>query len=217
MRLSRACLPLLLPLVVPALLPAQEAGFVVLRGTDTVATERYTPGTPVWKGRLEIRKRPRPQLEEWSVVRAPEGPAALLEVTESEPPETARQKPRIIQRSRVIFRGDSVAIDAVTNGGLMTRLYGTTEGAMPYLNLSFGLIDLTLDEARRRIGGGAAPAKVPLFNLGGGQTADATVTFDGTRGTMQVGAVRYELELLPDGRLAGAAIPAQGLRAVRVP
>jgi hypothetical protein len=58
---------------------------------------------------------------------------------------------------------------------------------------------------------------VPLFNLGGGQTADATVTLDGTRGTLQVGAVRYELELDASGRLLAAAIPAQGLRAVRLP
>jgi hypothetical protein len=216
MRPVRPLLALLLPLVLPASLAAQGVAFAVLRGADTVATERYTPGDPTWKGRLEIRKQPRPQLEEWSVVRAPDGPAALVEVTESEAAPSAREKARVIQRTRVIFRGDSVAIDAVTNGGLMTRLYGTTPGAMPYMNLSYGLIDLTVDEARRRHAG-PGPVTVPLFNLGGGQTADATVTLDGTRGTLQVGAVRYELELDGAGRLVAAAIPAQGLRAVRVP
>jgi hypothetical protein len=201
---------------VPAVsLSAQEARFAILRGADTLATERYTPGSPTWKGTLEIRKQPRPQLEEWSLVRAPEGPVALVEVTESEAPASAREKPRVIQRARLIFKADSVAIDAVTNGGLMTRLYATEAGAVPYMHLSVGLLELALTEARRKGNGG--PATVALFNLTGGQTREATVTFAAGGATMAVGDVRYDFALEPDGRIRRMAVASQQLRAERLP
>jgi hypothetical protein len=201
---------------VPAVsLSAQEARFAVLRGADTVATERFTPGAPTWKGTLEIRMQPRPQLEEWSVVRAPEGPVALVEVTESEAPASAREKPRVIQRARVIFKGDSVAIDAVTNGGLMTRLYGTEAGAVPYMHLSVGLLELAVAEARRKGNGG--PATVALFNLAGGQTRQAAVTFAGAGATMTVGDVTFDIALEPDGRIRRVELASQQLRAERLP
>jgi hypothetical protein len=199
-----------------AALAAQEARWAVLHGADTVATETFTIGEPTWKGRLEIRKEPRPQLEEWSVVRTPEGPAALVEVTESEAPPSEREKPRVIQRARIIFKGDSVAIDAVTNGGLMTRLYATEAGAVPYMHLSVGLLQLAVTEAKRKAGSGAT-ASVALFNLAGGQTAHADVTFDGDKATMQVGTVRFDLALADGATIRRAEIASQQLRAERLP
>ena len=196
---------------------AQQEGFAVLRRGDTVAVERFERGDPKWSGTLEIRTQPVPQYEVWSLVRAPDRGVVLMEVTEKEEPVDARSKPRIIQQARLIFKDDSVAIDAVTSGGLMTRLYQTQAGAMPYLNLSFAMIDLAVYEARRRQPSGVGSVPVPLFNLAGGRTVDATVTLGAGRATVQVGAVAIECVLLPDGRLGSATIAAQELRAERLP
>ena len=196
---------------------AQQHGFAVLRRTDTVAVERFERGMPKWSGTLEIRKQPRSQYEVWSVIRGPERGVVMMEVTEKEAAESARHKPRIIQEARLIFKDDSVAIDAVTSGGLMTRLYETRKGAMPYLNLSFATIELVVDEARKLQPQGAGPVPVALFNLAGGQTADATVSFSGDGATVQVGTVAIECVLLPDGRIKTATIAAQELRAERLP
>jgi len=138
-------------------------------------------------------------------------------VTEKEAPESEKHKPRIIQEARLIFKDDSVAIDAVTNGGLMTRLYATRKGAMPYLNLSFATIELLLDEARKLQPDTSRPVPVALFALAGGHTADATVSFSGDGATVQVGKVSIECALLPDGRIKTATIAAQDLRAERLP
>ena len=195
---------------------AQQHGFAVLHKSDTVAVERFERADPKWSGTLELRKQPRGQLEVWTVVRAPDKGVVLMEVSEKEPPADARQKPRLIQEARLIFKEDSVAIDAVTNGGLVTRLYQTRKGAMPYLNLSFATVELALDEARR-LSSGSGPVTVPLFNLAGGHTVDAVVTLAGERATVQVGSVIIECALLPDGRIRTATIAAQDLRADRLP
>ena len=198
-------------------LSAQQEGFAVLRRADTVAIERFERGTPKWSGTLEIKKQPRSQYEVWSVIRGPESGVVLMEVTEKEAPESEKHKPRIIQEARLIFKDDSVAIDAVTNGGLMTRLYATRKGAMPYLNLSFATIELLLDEARKLQPDTSRPVPVALFALAGGHTADATVSFSGDGATVQVGKVSIECALLPDGRIKTATIAAQDLRAERLP
>jgi hypothetical protein len=138
-------------------------------------------------------------------------------VTEKEPPVDDKHKPRVIQEARLIFKDDSVAIDAVTNGGLMTRLYATQSGAMPYLNLSFATIELTLDEARKRSPSGNGPVTVPLFALAGGRTAESRVTFGTGTAVLQVGDVKVECVLLADGRIGSAVIASQELRAERLP
>ena len=196
---------------------AQQQGFAVLRGADTVAIERFERNEPKWSGTLEIKQQPRSQFEVWSVVRGPERGVVLMEVSEKEAPESAKHKPRIIQEARLIFKDDSVAIDAVTNGGLVTRLYETRRGAMPYLNLSFATVELLLDEARKVQPKGDATVPLALFNLAGGQTADATVSFSGDGATVLVGKVTIACALLPDGRIRSATIATQDLRAERLP
>jgi hypothetical protein len=203
--------------VAPCRLAAQQQAFAVLRRADTVAVERFERGDPKWSGTLEIYKQPKRQLEVWSVVRAPDRGVALMEVTEKEPPEDAKHKPRVIQEARLIFKEDSVAIDAVTNGGLMTRLYGTKAGVMPYLNLSFATIELLLDEARKLAPPGNSSVTVPLFALAGGETTDARVTFGSGTAAVQVGGVTIDCALLDDRRIRTATIASQELRAERLP
>ena len=70
----------------------------------------------------------------------------------------------MVQRARVIFKEDSAAVDAVGGEGLQTRLFATMRGAVPYLNLSFAL----LEQAVRR----AEPRPQPLRSRSSTSAAD---------------------------------------------
>ncbi|MEP6473736.1 MAG: hypothetical protein ABJC74_08435, partial [Gemmatimonadota bacterium] len=117
------------------------------------------------------------------------------------------------QRVRVIFKDDSVAVDEVNSAEMMTRTFESQKGAIPYLNLSFVL----LEQATRRLAqSGADSLPVPFFNLNGGQTAVGMMRRVGAdSASLQLGTVGFQLHLDKEGRLLGAAIPAQGVTAER--
>jgi hypothetical protein len=88
----------------------------------------------------------------------------------------------------------------------MTRVIGTEEGAVPYLNLSFALLEQAVRRARAAHGG----SQVAFFNLGGGQTLVAKLSGlapDSLR--MDIGDTRIHLLVDRDGRLLGGRIPVQ--------
>jgi hypothetical protein len=106
----------------------------------------------------------------------------------------------------VIFKEDSAAVDAVGGNGVQTRLFGTQVGAIPYLNLSFAL----LEQAVRRARLAPVHTEVPFFNLAGGQTVSAKLSPLGSDSLLlEIGSVRYHLLVDPEGRLMGGRIPAQ--------
>ena len=72
----------------------------------------------------------------------------LIEVTVREGADTGQTKARIVQRARVIFKEDSAAVDEMGDGGIQTRVFGTEAGAIPYLNLSFALLEQAVRRAR---------------------------------------------------------------------
>ena len=93
-----------------------------------------------------------------------------------------------------------------------TRLFGTQRGALPYLNLSFALLEQAIRRAR------VAPdhSQVPFFNLGGGQTVSARLSPLGSDSLLlQIGSVRYHLLVDASGRLMGGRIPAQNVEVRR--
>jgi hypothetical protein len=138
---------------------------------------------------------------------------ALIEVTVREGADTAKPKARVVQRARVIFKDDSVSVDDVSNRGLQTRVFATERGAVPYLNLSFAL----LEQAIRRSRAGAAGSGVPLFNLGGGQTVDGKVSSLGSDSlSLAIGGVEFRLRVDPAGRVLGGSIPSQQVVAERI-
>jgi hypothetical protein len=188
---------------------SESAGFVLIRGRDTVATERFERFDVTWKGTLILR-RERELAEVWSVVTGPDGSVPLVEVTVTEKPPEEKMKPRIITRTRLIVRDDSVAVDQMTSNGLVTRVLPTEKGATPYLNLSFALIEVALQSAPA-----GAEVKLPFFNVDGGQTATATLRrkADGSA-TLTLGTTEIALDL--DGnRIRAARIEAQGLKVER--
>jgi non-ribosomal peptide synthetase component E (peptide arylation enzyme) len=122
--------------------------------------------------------------------------------------DTGAGKSKVLQRARVIFKEDSVAVDEVSDAGLMTRIFGTERGAMPYLNLSFAL----LEQAVRRSRTMPATDKIAFFNLGGGQTKSAKISPLGTDSlNLDLGDVEFHLRVDAAGRVLGGRIPKQNV------
>ena len=202
-------LALALMLFAPALAGAQTVSdsgtFVVRHARDTVAIEQFSRTDTKLEGTLTIRNA-KGTSQRWSAVVAPDATLPLIEVTVREGSDSGGRAARVVQRARVIFKEDSAAVDALGGEGLQTRLFATQRGAVPYLNLSFALLEQAVRRAR------AAPQapQVAFFNLGGGQTLTARLSPLGTDSlTLDIGSVRYHLRVDPAGRVLGGRIPAQ--------
>lgn len=190
---------------------ADSGAFVVRHGRDTVATERFTRTASRLEGTLAL-KNPKRTSERYSAVVGPDATLPLIEVTVREGVDSGSSRARIVQRARVIFKEDSAAVDEVGEGGIQTRVFGTEVGAIPYLNLSFALLEQAVRRARAADGG----AQVAFFNLGGGQTLIAKLSplgVDSLR--LDIGDTRIHLRMDAQGRLLGGRIPVQDLVAER--
>jgi hypothetical protein len=208
-------LPLLLLLVIALLPPtpgrtqtvSDSGTYFVRHGSDTVATEQFHRTSTRLEGTLAIRNSSRTS-GRWVAVIGPDATLPLIEVTVREGADSAGRKAKVTERARVIFKEDSAAVDAVGGRGVQTRLFGTQAGALPYLNLSFALLEQAVRRAR------VAPehALIPLFNLGGGQTVSAKLSPLGSDSLLlEIGSVRYHLLVDAEGRLIGGRIPAQNV------
>jgi hypothetical protein len=208
-------LPCLLSLLVAVLPPttavaqtvADSGTYFVRRGNDTVATEQFLRTSTRLEGTLVIKNASRTS-ERWVAVIAPDATLPLIEVTVREGTDSAGKKARVTERARVIFKDDSAAVDAVGGRGVQTRLFGTRVGAVPYLNLSFALLEQAVRRAR------VAPehTQIPFFNLGGGQTVSARLSPLGSDSLLlEIGSVRYHLLVDAEGRLIGGRIPSQNV------
>ena len=196
--------------------PADSAGFIVMKNADTVAIERFERIDVTWKGTLALANK-KDVADSWSIVTAPDGTVPLVEVMESQKPPDPRMKARVISRARIIVKGDSVSVDQMTPNGLVTRLFQSEEGVVPYLNLSFGMLEVGLRQAQVAAQKDSLGLRVYFFNLGGGQTVRGTLVqkADG-KAVLSIGEVQFDLVMAPDGRLLSAAIPAQGLKVERI-
>ena len=102
-------------------------------------------------------------------------------------------------------------MDAVIGESIETRVFGTQRGAVPYLNMSFAMLEQAV--RRSRVG---KSKQVPFFNLGGGQTVSGTITSLGSDSlNLAIGDVQFHLRVDPAGRVLGGSIPAQNVVVVR--
>lgn len=209
--MSRLLFPITVVLVLagPAVLRAQTAtdsgAFVLLHARDTIAVEQFSRGPTKLEGTL-VRRNTRKTSERYSAVIAPDATLPLIEVTVREGIDSGPRKAKIVQRARVIFKQDSAAVDEMGSAGLMTRVFGTETGAVPYLNLSFALLEQAIRRARVTPGG----TKISFFNLGGGQTLDARISSLGTDSLkLDIGDIQFHLRVDSTGRVLGGRIPVQ--------
>ena len=209
--------PFLVCLTVPsATLTAQTVAdsgtFVVRHGEDTVATERFTRKDTNLEGVLAIRNS-RNTSQRYTAVIAPDATVPMIDVAVREDSDCGRVKQKLVQRARVIFREDSAAVDAIISQNIETRVFGTQRGAIPYLNMSFALLEQAVRRARSS---GATVDVVPFFNLGGGQTLSAKIQpVGGDSLALDIGNVEYRLKVDQKGRVLGAAIPSQNVVVTR--
>ncbi|MEA2714403.1 MAG: hypothetical protein QOK27_2364 [Gemmatimonadales bacterium] len=208
-------LVLALTLAVPVTLSAQAAGdsgsFVVRHAGDTVAIERFSRTGIKLEGTLALRN-PKKTSERYSAVIAPDATLPLIEVTVREGVDSGSAKGKVVQRARVIFKEDSAAVDEISDAGLVTRVFGTEKGAMPYLNLSFALLEQAVHRARMTRGA----SQLAFFNLGGGQTLSARMSpLGGDSLRLDIGDIRFHLRVDGKGRVLGGRIPSQNVVAER--
>jgi hypothetical protein len=193
--------------------PGESGVFIIRHAGDTIATERFSRTATALNGTLAIRNA-KGTLQAYQAVVAPDASVPLIEVTVRESQDSGQTNGRVLQRARVIFKEDSAAVDDMGTHGLQTRIFGTERGAVPYLNLSFALLEQAVRRSRATTPGAT---QVPFFNLGGGQTVDARVSKLGADSlTLAIGSVEFHLRVDAAGRVLGGTIPAQQLVAERV-
>jgi hypothetical protein len=203
---------LLLPLVLllapaaAAQTAADSGTFVVRHAGDTVATETFSREQTAIQGTLAINNS-KHTFHRYTAVIAPDATVPMIDVAVREDADSGRVKAKLVQRARVIFKKDSAAVDAVMGQAIETRVFGTETGAIPYLNMSFALLEQAV---RRSRANGTTLERVPFFNLGGGQTVSGTLTPVGTDSlALAIGDVEFRLKVDPEGRVLGGSIPKQ--------
>ena len=197
-------------LAVAGCLQAQEGGrFAVTRGPDTMAVEQFSRQDVQLTGDLvRVASSSARERFHYQVTLVDDQSAPLVEVTgwRGEDPEGSPAR----QTTRVIFKGDSAAVDDASRwSGLVTRVLPTVRTAIPYLNLSIAMLELA---TRRAAQVHRDSLSVPFFNLGGGQTVTGIVRRVGAdSSTIQIGSVEFRLQVDATGRILGGSVPSQGL------
>jgi len=190
---------------------ADSGTFVIRHNDTTVATEKFSRTETSVDGTLSL-KNARNTSHHYNLVVAPDATVPLVEVTVRQDADSGRVKGRQVSVTRVIFKEDSAAVDAVIGQALETRIFGTQRGAVPYLNMSFAMLEQAV--RRSKVAGGSN--EVPFFNLGGGQTVRGKITALGSDSlNLAIGEVQFHLRVDPAGRVLGGSIPSQNVVVVR--
>lgn len=185
--------------------------FVIQHNDTTVATEKFSRTETSLDGTLSLVNS-RNTFQHYNLVVAPDATVPMVEVTVREDADSGRIKAKPVSRTRVIFKEDSAAVDAIIGQRIETRIFETQLGALPYLNMSFAM----LEQAVRRSRASGGSGEVPFFNLGGGQTVAGRLTPLGTDSLdLAIGDVHFHLRVDPSGRVLGGRIPAQNVVANR--
>jgi hypothetical protein len=151
----------------PAAAPAAERGaFVVRLGSDTIAVERYTRDAARIEGDEAVRV-PAPALRHYAASLNADGSVATLDY----------QARRLAgdttpSSASVRFGADTVTV-AMKLAGRDTTLRYAARGALPYVNLSYGLLELLTTRAVRQPGD---TSRMLLVALGAPTAISATLT-----------------------------------------
>lgn len=187
---------------------ADSGTFVVRHSGDTVATETFSRKETTIQGTLTLNNS-KHTFQRYTAVLAPDASVPMIDVAVREDADSGRVKSKLVQRARVIFKEDSAAVDAIIGQAIETRVFGTQAGAIPYLNMSFALLEQAI---RRSRANGRALGQVPFFNLGGGQTLSGTLKPVGSDSmSLAIGDVEYRLKVDREGRVLGGSIPKQNV------
>lgn len=201
-----------LAILIPAAAAAQESqsALLLLQGADTVAIEqiRDTPGRRTGDVAFRAaRTRIRYQLDYAARYQPVRLDLALF-------PLDGDTGAAPLLRIEAQFDPDSVTLRSTTrNQPPRTSRVSAGTAPNPFINPSFGLIDLAL---HRRHALGDTAAALPLVELTTGTLLSAGLTsLAGDSVLLHLGGTAVHLRRSPGGGLFGAVVPSQGLRIVR--
>jgi len=197
---------LLTALALPGAVAAQQTpgkeSFVIRRGNDTVAVERFTRTPARLEGELALQGTP---MQRFTAELAPN---ALVPRFEYSVQATGASAPLV--SATVVFRGDSALATVSAPGAPPEQRFAPGAGALPYVNLSGALLEQMV---RRATVLGGDSVTVPFFAVANGQSFRATVRRYGTDSATITLPPGVELRLRTDvsGRMLGGCVPAQGI------
>lgn len=202
--MKRALLAIAGMLFLPSLAHAQNAGFIVMVGNDTIAVESFTRTAARVTGELSTRGMG-PRLT--YLLDLANGAARSIRLAAY---GSARDT-AAIQTAELVFRGDSAIGEVKASGKTVPQRFQTTPGAFPFVNLSFSLLEPALAHARA-----THINTIPLFALAGGQTFPATIKWVGTDSVIAtVGGVDLRLRVDQQSNILGGGVAAQNMHLVR--
>jgi pimeloyl-ACP methyl ester carboxylesterase len=185
---------------------AQEPGFRVVRGSQTIATESVTRAGGELRSDLRIGD----QMRVTFVARIEDG--ALISSIRFSMFRGAESAAAV--DATVKFEGDSATALVQGQGLPPEQHFAPGAGALPYINLSSALLEQIVRRARV-VGGDEV--EIPLLALENGIAFRATVTKVGADSVVVVLPPGVDLRLRVDaeGRLMGGSVPSQGVEIVR--
>lgn len=190
---------------------AQTSGtYVLIRGGDTIATERFTRTDQRLEANLVIPGQVRVNLVAGL---NPDASVSRLELRTYPvgAPDTAATQVSIAE-----FRADSVFLQGTREGGTTAdRRPLMVSGVVPFVNPSPSLMEQIIRRARKM---GGETAEVPVFaSSAGGSTITANVHFAGNEAHLNLGGVQVTFQVDASGAVLGGSVPAQELTIQRVP
>ena len=182
---------------------AQEPStFIMLMGSDTLATERVTRAANHLDGEFSAPSRG-VRLRYAATLNA-DGTVPQFETWAYHGSDTSGA------HATMQLQGDSMKVVLQSR----TMDFPTKAGAMPYFNPPMGLLEQAILRART-IGG--QTVEVPLFASENGATVPLSVTFVGSDSAhLVLGGVAMNIALGVGGRVTGMSVPSQNVRVVRV-
>ncbi len=187
----------------------QRDAILLLQNSDTFSIERFSRT----RSRLESEMVVKPagmRINLTATLGAKGVDSASMAVRQASADKSAPP----LQAATVRFQDDSVFVDVSGAAARPTQRIGSKRGAIPFLNPSFGLVELAIARARSL---GGDTASVPLFMLQGGGTVLVKVTRLGRDSVVvDFTNVVARLAVSSNDEIVGGVIPAQNLRLVRV-
>ena len=185
--------------------PAPDtAWFAVVLNTDTLATESVVRAGGTVSGDLRLL-RPRPMAVQYTMFLRSDGGVDSVHTTTVDA--------NVAARGTIVIRPDSAILTMQAPGLTEPQVarIAAPPGALPFINLSAGALDVIFRRART-IDGDAAT--IPL--IAGPQLIPAQIRFVGNdSATVSLGA-ELRAAVARDGAFLGAVVPAQNVRFVRL-
>jgi alpha-beta hydrolase superfamily lysophospholipase len=188
----------------PVPLRPDTTHWAVVLNADTLATETVIRTPARLEGDMRVR-RPRPMSLQYVMALRPDGTVDSMQTTTVDAD--------VVARGTIVIRGDSAMLTMEAPGLTAPRTdrVAVPPATLPFINLSAGALDLIFRRARAA---GGDTVAIPL--LAGPRLITAQVRFIGADSAVLDVGVQLRSAVAADGGFAGAVVPSQGVRFIRL-